>query len=404
MPSGFFRSSSLSRPVQSGDVIPHCGACGLYKSCNSPRMAPTGRGQKGILVVAEAPGREEDEQGVQLVGKVGREFRKRLKAIGVDLDRDCWKTNSVICRPVNNEAPSDLQIDSCRPNVLRAIKALKPRVVILLGAASVKSLIGKLWRNNEDPGPIGRWVGWRIPCQSLNTWICPNWHPSYLLRQRDPALDLWFDRYLEAAVELDDVPWPDAPPDHVNKVECLFSADGAAGVLRQMIERGGMVAFDYETDRLKPDHPDARIVSCSVCWERERTIAFPWHGEARVAMGELLKSDLMKIGWNIKFETRWTRREFGHGVHRWIHDGMVAAHVLDNRRGITSAKFQAFVQLGLSPYDGEVSSYLEGEGGNGPNTIHRLDLKDLLTYNGIDSLVEYDIGVKQMMELGTWQR
>ncbi len=363
-------------------------------------MPPTGEGRRGVLFVAEAPGREEDERGVQLVGKAGRRLRETLAGLGWDLDRDCWKTNACCCHPPGNERPSDEQVAACRPNVTRAIADLGPSVVVLLGGTAIRSVLGPLWRG-ENAGPVELWAGWRVPCRRPRAWLCPTWHPSYLERENDPALDLWFERHLRDALELaGEPPWPDGPPDEAAEVERAFEPARAAAVLRRMRERGGRVAVDFETDRLKPDHPDARIVSCAACWEGRKTVAFPWHGEAREAAGELLADPAVrKVGWNAKFEQRWALREFGRGVEGWEWDGMLAAHVLDNRPGVTGLKFQALVRLGLPPYDNTVGPLLEAGGGNERNRVREADLGELLLYNGIDALATFRVAGMQMREL-----
>ena len=117
------------------------------------------------------------------------------------------------------------------------------------------------------------------------------------------------------------------------------------------------------------------------------------------AMGKLLRSDRPKIAANIKFEERWTRRVFGHSVRNWAWDTMQVAHILDNRRGITGLKFQSFCLLGMEPYNNGVKSYIEGEGGNGPNRLRETDMADLLLYNGLDSLLEWKLAKMQRKEL-----
>ena len=350
------------------------------------------------MIVAEAPGQMEDERGVQLVGRSGQWLRKVLRELKVDLDADCWKTNSVICHQPGNKTPTDRQIEACRPNLFRAVEELEPETIILLGAAAVKSLIGRVWRSNV--GPIGRWVGWRVPSQELNAWICSTWHPAYLLREKDRVLDLWFRRYLKAAFALRGRPWQEGLPEYERRVEPVYEPSRAAAGLRRMVELGGEVTFDYETDRLKPDHPDARIVSCAVCWRGERTIAYPWQGEAVEATGELLRSEVGKIGWNIKYEQRWSRAKLRMGVCNWVWDGMQASHVLDNRPGITSLKFQSFVQLGQGSYDGGVAPYFKSGSSNEPNRIHEISLGELLKYNGLDALLTYKIAEIQRKEMG----
>jgi uracil-DNA glycosylase family 4 len=372
-----------------------CDKCGLDKQCISPHMRPTGEGKQKTLIVAESPGKEEDQQGIQLIGKAGQRLRSVMDDLGWDLDQDCWKSNCVICRPKDNKM-QDKYIECCRPTLLRTVEELNPEVIILLGASAVKSFLGQYWE--KDIGSIGRWVGWKIPLQPTNTWICPTYHPSYLERTRDPALEGWFRRHLEAAFELEGRPWKNVP-DAASEVEVIKSPDEAADWLMERAGWSDAFSFDYETNMLKPDHPDARIVACSVCWGGKWTIAFPWEGEAIKAMGELLRSEVPKYSHNLKFEERWTRRILGHGVKNWAWDGMQAAHVLDGRTGITSLKFQAFVQFGLPLWNKTVEPYLEADGGNQKNRIHKCDLRELLLYCGIDSLVEFRLAKKQMKEM-----
>jgi DNA polymerase len=378
---------------------PKCRLCKLKDKCLSPKMQPTGKGRKQILVVAEAPGKDEDEKGIQLIGKAGQRLRKTLRELDCSLDRDCWKTNAVICRPPENKI-QDKYVKFCRPNLYRTINKLNPVVIILLGSKAVDSFIGREW--GKGVGGIGRWAGWRIPLQARNTWVCPTYHPSYLLRkenqQTSKVLSLWFERHLKAAMELEDRPWEEIP-DYSRKVQVIMSPEEAAGFIRRQAGRGP-VSFDYETNMLKPDSSRARIVSCAMCWEGSCTIAYPWEGEAIKATQEVLRSPVPKYGANAKFEQRWTLKEFGHGVRNWRFDTMQAAHILDNRPWITSVKFQAFVQLGLPPWDHHIEPYLNVKQGNKENRIAELDMKDLLEYNGMDALVEYRLAELQTKEIG----
>jgi DNA polymerase len=160
-----------------------CGRCKLFKGCLSPRMEPTGKGKKGILIIAEAPGKNEDFRGKQLVGKVGQRFRGKLKKLGIDLDRDCIKTNAVRCRPPKNRNPSVQEVTLCRSHILELMKEFQPRLTILLGTQAVMSVIGYRWKKKLYG--ITRWRGYTIPDQYYKTWICPTFHPSYFLRSRD---------------------------------------------------------------------------------------------------------------------------------------------------------------------------------------------------------------------------
>lgn len=391
---GFFTKDKLSGGLNLG--APRCNQCGLHKTCLSPKMSITGKGLSKILVVAEAPGEKEDEEGVQLIGRSGQELRKHLSEAGLSLDRDCWKTNTIICRPPNNEKPTKDQRQYCFPNLLKAINELKPVCIILLGMTPIQSVVSHVW--NDDAGEkIGRWVGWKIPSQKWNCWICPTWHPAYLLRQNDPVLTLWFKRHLEEASELKQRPFKEIP-DYPSQIEKIHDHREAAKILRKMREKGGRIAFDYETNRLKPDGKGSCIFTCAVCWNGKKTIAYPWTGEAVKATSELLRDkQISKYGYNLKFEQRWTRAILGHDVKGWACDGMLMSHALDHRPGITSLKFQSFVRLGHPRYDKSIEPYLKAPQSNKSNLIQEADIDELLTYNGLDALFTYII-VKQQIE------
>lgn len=402
---GFFHASTLTAPKPSASLIPQCAACGLYKGCRTPKMVPYGQGRRKILVVGEAPGENEDLQGRPFVGKAGGTLRSALRKLDVDLDRDCWTTNALICRPPGNEIKDPRAIEYCRPNLLRTIKELQPEVIVLLGLRPVQSLLGHLWK--EDIGPMGRWVGWPIPSQELNAWVCPTWHPSYIMRLENAresgvAYLLW-QQHLEAAFRLQGRPWKQVP-DYRSQIDIVLDPSQAAKGLRALASLGEMVALDYETTCLKPDGKDADIWCCSVSNGRQ-TFAYPWYGEAIQATGELLQSGVPLVASNMKFECRWSLKHFGFMGKGWAKgwDTMLAAHVLDNRPGVTSIKFQSFVLLGQPSYDGPIKPYLQSKkpGCNEPNRIKEVDLNQTLRYCGLDSLLEYKVARIQMKRMGT---
>jgi hypothetical protein len=209
-----------------------------------------------------------------------------------------------------------------------------------------------------------------------------------------------FEEHLKAAVSKEGRPW-EVVPDYKSKVDCIFSPSEAARLIRSMITLGGLVAFDYETTAVYPEHEGAAIVACSVCWNGKVTIAFPWLGEAVDAMRELLRSPLGKIASNMKFEERWTRHTFGRGARNWVWDTMLAAHLIDNRPEITGLKFQAFVLLGAQSYDDHIKPYLKAKKGQRVNRIKDdVETRQLLEYNGLDSLLEYKVAMIQSRLIG----
>ena len=399
MPAGFFKASSVAGVSTRKSTIAKCGACGLSKTCQSPKIKVTGKGRKGILIVGGYPSQSDDEIGAPFTGDEGALLKRTLKKLGINMTKDCWLVHAVICRPKRNKLdPSS--VEYCQPNLLKTIKELQPVCIIPMGIVAIKSLISSVWKN--DVGTIDRWLGWTIPLQEWNKWICPNYGIDFVYSEASKHKPnkmplLLFEKYLAKAIELSvSTPWSSVP-DYKKYIDVIRDPKKAADVIYKMIERPGDVAFDFETNMLKPDHPKSEIVSCSICHNGNKTIAYPWHGEAIKATRKLIRSPHRKIASNLKFEDRWCRAQMGTRVRNWHWDTMISAHVINNASLTTSVKFQAFVLLGFGVWDEHIAPFLKGKekGGYSINRIREIELGDLLLYNGLDSLIEYLVWKKQ---------
>jgi hypothetical protein len=248
---------------------------------------------------------------------------------------------------------------------------------------------------------LTKWLGWNIPSQLYNAWLVPNYHPAYLLRNNEPLLTKFFKQNLLRGIKAaENPPWKQVP-DYYKEVEIIYNDTKVSQIISERKRKGSPAAFDFETNCIKPDGKDSFIYSCSISWG-DRTIAFPWRGEAVTAMKHFITSSCPKIASNLKYEDRWVRCKLGTTVGNWDWDTMVAAHVLDNRAGITGLKFQALVLLGFASYNTIVKPFLSSSSKSGYslNRIKDLDLNDLLLYNGLDSLLEWKVAEKQKQLLG----
>lgn len=397
---GFFKPSEIRSTRPGGDLIAKCGACGLYKQCQSPKMKPWGRGTLRVLLVGEAPGEQEDEEGKPFVGPSGEFLREQVNRAGVDFS-ELRVTNSIICHPPKNKMPKDgKEVEWCRPNLVQTIKEFKPRVIITLGKHSLESVLQPYWKDSLDG--VERWAGRKIPL--AQHWICPTWHPSYILRDngRNRVLANMFRQHITAALEIDRD--PPALPNFKDRVERLYDEREIVQAIRWFDQEGGLCAFDYEGNCLKPEYPKARLYSCAIS-NGKRTIAYPWFGDAIKATSIFLQSDrTQKIASNMKFEQRWTFRKLGHPVRGWDWDTMLAAHAMDNREAVCSLKFQAFVQLGVPTYNEHIEPYLESPKGHHYNRIHEIETGELLLYNGMDALLEWILARRQRREFSRISR
>jgi uracil-DNA glycosylase family 4 len=368
-------------------LLPKCGLCGLHKKCHSPKMPVYGQGQRKILVVGEGPGETEDRRGRPFVPEApaGGELYAALRDLGVDPDRDCWLTNALICKSPPDPEPQ--LIDHCRANTANAVRTLKPEKIILLGGPAVRSVLGWLWK--EDPGGVSRWAGFRCPAVEdgdgnvLNAWVCPTFHPSFILRHKEPDLArLFFRRHLKEALEAPGRPFREVP-DYAAGVECLRNDAQAARRLEEFAARDGAVAFDFETDRLKPEG-GGRILSASVS-DDAGTTAFMWGPRSARAFRELMLSGRPKICHNQKYEIRWCRRVLGVTPRNLAWDSMVQAHLIDNRSNACALKFLAFALLGAPSYDLDMKRLMEATRPDGSNRLDEAPPDKLLLYGGLDA-------------------
>jgi len=390
---GFFSlSEAVSEKPMSG--LSTCGSCGLARKCRSPKMNTTGLGKKKILIIGGCPTSGDDEMGISFSGKSGKFLKKNLNKLGVDLDRDCWRTFAVTCHSPSR--PDDKQIESCRSNLIKTIKELQPNAIIPLGQTAIQSLISWAWK--DDPGTDGKWAGFLIPNRKPNTWIAPNYSITDLIKFNNDMKDQYFRIYLKKAIKkAKKKPWGSLPVEATN-VRCICKPSKAAKVIKALSKNTKTIAFDYETNCIKPEYKGAEIVSCSICFDGKDTLAFPFENEAIDATATLLQNPkVSKIASNLKFEDRWTKKVLGFHVKNWVWDTMLAAHVLDNRPGITSVKFQSYVLLGAGSYDNHISPFLKSD--SYLNRIREIDIKDLLLYNGLDSILEYKVAMKQMKQM-----
>jgi DNA polymerase len=349
-------------------------------------MPVTGLGRMKILVVAEAPGKEEDLHNKQLIGPAGQVLRDTLAEFGVDLDRDCRKTNAVRCRPPDNRKPTGKEIIACQPHIWEEIKEHPPKLILLLGQVAVESFLsGRV----KSPGQIGQWRGFVIPDQRAGCWVAPAFHPSYILRSREGRAirgkseagsveELFFIQDIEHALKTLRTPIPRITP----AVEVLTDCGAIRARLGWL---QGVIAVDYETTGLKPYGNGHRIVSCGVC-DEGGAFAFPMAGVEAEWKRVLADSAIKKVFWNMKFECQWASQCLGTETRGSLWDGMLAGHLLDNRRGICGLKHQVYLNFGIESWGGDFDF---------ENEPIREPTEELLKYNATDSFWTMQLYKKQ---------
>ena len=161
------------------EEIKRCTKCPLHKTRRNA-VPGEGSGRLGIMIVGEAPGSSEDEQGRPFVGAAGNLLNRALSALGVERG-DLYITNVVKCRPPENRTPTREEVAACLPYLLRQIEILRPRRIIALGAVSAGALLGLIGRQVERVGDV-RGKCFRGKVAGIEVEICVTYHPAAVLR------------------------------------------------------------------------------------------------------------------------------------------------------------------------------------------------------------------------------
>lgn len=186
-------SAAASRPVSPAEPLPAdlaglakiiagCKKCGLHET--RTRTVPgQGTPHPEIMFIGEAPGEDEDEQGLAFVGKAGQLLTKMIQAMGLTRE-EVFIGNILKCRPPGNRKPLPLEMEACMPYLKTQIAVLKPRVIVALGATSAQGLL-----NTETS--ISRLRGCWQTFEGID--LMPTYHPSYLLRNPSAKKEVWED-------------------------------------------------------------------------------------------------------------------------------------------------------------------------------------------------------------------
>ena len=422
-----------------------CKACPLDKLASQlkhPKMEPTGSDHPLVYILGEGPGKVEDEEGVQFVGKSGKLLRARIPTEFIGLLR--WN-NCVRTRPPDNATPGFTEIECCRPSVTRDIAATQPKAIFGFGGVPLK------WATGDDG--IYKWRGRYLPVKIGNhvCWFFPMLHPAGLLRRRrtnrrtgemtKSEEELTFERDLARAFSLIEglpqatIELPHQAPATVprrataprvgkwglNQGEYAAATfvTGEGGwddveIVKQRLKlysERPATAVDLETasdDRVdgrrsRPFGKNSRILSVAVA-DAQGAFAFPLkHRETGWSKNQfievknafvnyLLHAKGIKIAHNLVFELEWCGFFYGLEilrVGRW-EDTMAQAYVLDERSGMLSLDNLVLQHFGFR---------LKGLTRVNRGDLDREPLNSVLTYNALDSLYEYKLYFKQKERL-----
>jgi len=166
-----------------------------FDGCNLKKMATNtvfcdGNPDSKIMVIGEAPGNHEDLQGIPFCGDSGAMLNEMLMSINLDRQKDFYITNVIFWRPPGNRRPTDEELAICRPFFERHIELFAPKIIILVGATAMSSIL-------DISDPItkvrGQILDYNANFLSSPTKIFTIFHPSFLMRQPMKKKLVWQD-------------------------------------------------------------------------------------------------------------------------------------------------------------------------------------------------------------------
>jgi uracil-DNA glycosylase len=189
----------ISDPVKALKIIREdlgdCTRCVLHKQGRKQIVFGVGNPNADLMFIGEAPGADEDQQGEPFVGRAGQLLTNMIKAMGLEREQ-VYIANIIKCRPPNNRTPERDECETCSPFLMRQIAAIKPKVIVALGAVAAKTLLAI---NDSMSNLRGRWYDFRPAGVRSND---PNWtsaqlavtyHPAFLLRDPRQKKEAWKD-------------------------------------------------------------------------------------------------------------------------------------------------------------------------------------------------------------------
>jgi len=161
--------------------ILQCTKCKLHRHRRRP-VPGEGKLDAEIMLIGEAPGEKEDEQGRPFVGPAGQLLTRFLSEIGVSRS-DVYITNVVKCRPPGNRDPEPDEITACLPYLIRQIEIIRPRLIVCLGRHSAREILKLAGYPESEVSQISKIRGrvFNVKLLDLEIVVVPTYHPAAAL-------------------------------------------------------------------------------------------------------------------------------------------------------------------------------------------------------------------------------
>jgi uracil-DNA glycosylase family 4 len=172
---------------QLNKTIRACTRCDLHQS-RTQAVCGVGNATADWLIIGEAPGEDEDQQGEPFVGRAGQLLNEMLRAAGLTREQ-VFIANILKCRPPENRDPKLAEVEQCMPYLQQQIAMLQPRLILLVGGIAAHNLL-------QVDTPVGKLRGQVHHYGEDNIPVVVTYHPAYLLRSPGQKHKSWDDLML----------------------------------------------------------------------------------------------------------------------------------------------------------------------------------------------------------------
>lgn len=169
------------------EIGPACTRCKLHTLGRKQVVFGVGNPEAQLMFVGEAPGADEDEQGIPFVGRAGQLLTDIIEKGLLIPRKDVYIANVIKCRPPQNRNPEPDEVETCEPYLFQQIDAIKPKVIVALGKFGAQTLLRSLDPISKLRGRVFDYRGSKL---------IPTFHPAYLLRNPPAKRDVWEDMKL----------------------------------------------------------------------------------------------------------------------------------------------------------------------------------------------------------------
>ena len=177
------KAENLERLKKSIGAIKNCS----LKSSATNIVFGDGNPKSKIMLVGEAPGSNEDQEGLPFVGRAGALLDKMLASINLNR-KNVYISNIINYRPPENRRPTDEEVNRYMPFIKKHIEIINPKILVLLGSTAMKALIGN---DIVISKARGRWIDKEFG--NCKTSVIITFHPAFLMRQPAQKKMAWID-------------------------------------------------------------------------------------------------------------------------------------------------------------------------------------------------------------------